>query len=61
MHTFIKITGDGVPDGGLLVGADTETDTALDQFIHDLLLAYPDADHCVVRGLDVVADVVPLG
>jgi hypothetical protein len=57
MHTVIKITGDDVPAGGLLIGADTETDPALDQLIHDLQTAYPRAHHCVIRGMDVVTDV----
>jgi hypothetical protein len=58
MHTFIRISGDDVPCGGLLFGTDTDTDATLDQFIRDLRLAYPKARHHVVRGMDVVTDVV---
>lgn len=58
MHTFIKIIGDDLPCGGLLISSDTATDKALDQLVHDLALAYPRARHCVVRGMDVVTDVV---
>lgn len=56
MHTFIRISRDDLPAGELLIG--TDTDIAIDQFIHELALAYPKARHCVVRGMDVVADVV---
>jgi hypothetical protein len=58
MHTFIRISGDDVPCGGLLFGTDTDTDAVLGQVIRDLRLAYPKASHCVVRGMDVVTDVV---
>ena len=57
MRMLIKITGDDVPDGGLIMGVDP-AETALDQFIRDLRLAYPGAHHRVVHGLDVVTDVV---
>ena len=55
MHTFIRIIGDDLPCGGLLIASDT--DTALEQLVADLARAYPKARHCVVRGMDVVTDV----
>jgi hypothetical protein len=58
MHTLIKITGDDMPAGGLLIGSDTDTDPAIERLVHDLRLAYPKAKACVVRGMDVVTDVV---
>jgi hypothetical protein len=57
MHTFIKVIGDDLPCGGLLICSDTATDSAFDQLVHDLALAYPKARHCVIRGMDVVSDV----
>jgi hypothetical protein len=55
MHTFIRISGDDLPCGSLLIA--TDTDTALEQLVDDLARAYPKSRHCVVRGMDVVADV----
>jgi hypothetical protein len=58
MHTVILISGDDVPAGGFVVGADHP---ALDQLIHDLRQAYPRANHRVISGLDVVTDVAEAG
>lgn len=54
MHTCVRISGAGLPEGGLVFG--TDTDVAPDRFVRDLRRAYPAAVLCVVRGLDVVAD-----
>jgi hypothetical protein len=60
MHTVILISGDDVPAGGFVVGAD-QNNPALDQLIHDLRQAYPRANHRVISGLDVVTDVAEAG
>jgi hypothetical protein len=55
MHTFIRISGDDLPCGSLLIA--TDTDAALEELVDDLARAYPKAKACVVRGMDVVTDV----
>lgn len=55
MHTLIMISGDDVPAGGFVVGAD-DANPALDQLIHDLRQAYPRATHRVISGMDVVTN-----
>jgi hypothetical protein len=42
MRAFIKITGDDLPFGGMLLSPDPET--KMDEFLADLARAYPGMD-----------------
>lgn len=57
MHTLIKVTGDDMPAGGFLIGANS-SDPHIEQLIRDLRLAYPKARTQRITGMDVVTDVV---